>query len=286
MKKGECLLLFSFSLLAITIMAEERRFFAGYLFTNSAWDNYENGYCGTSNVFLDSVQECYAFYYTGLQKPIIVHPLLINESVVVHLDSSKNNCTYYGKTASGMYFVEKQFLNRPSGEGIIFYKIPEIFKDSVAARLRRNSFLPSELFRDSLYRLMDYKLTGVFWDKYEEGRFGCALVNLGYAKSCVAFYFNGAMVGTPLYLNQIKEIEYVTRSDSSQADCKYSSKTGRMDYGMASDGTYFVEKLFYENQYGLPQGIILYYIPEDYFEDVLEKIVLLPCLPLDIFGYP
>ena len=246
MKKRKYLFLFSVLLLVIATMAEERRFFAGYLFSNSTWENYENGYRGKSHVFLDSLQECYAFYYTGLKKSTIIYPQLINErECVVYLDSSKNDCTYYGETSSGMYFVEKQFLHRPNGEGIIFYKIPENFKDSMVIRLHKNSFLPLELFRDSLYRLMDYKLTGMFWDKYEEGRLGCALVNLNYGKSCIAFYFNGAMMGTPLYLNQIKEVESVTRTDSSMTNCKYSSKTGRMDYGRAGDGACFVEKLFY-----------------------------------------
>ena len=130
--------------------------------------------------------------------------------------------------------------------------------------------------------LMNYKLSNTYSESYEEGRIGGSIVFLDSTKRCIAFYFNGAMMATPLYLRQIKDIEYVTCSDSSQINSKYSSKTGRIDYGKSMDGTYFVEKLFYNNLNGLPQGIILFGIPEDYYEEVLHRLVALPCLPTDL----
>ena len=130
--------------------------------------------------------------------------------------------------------------------------------------------------------LMNYKLSNTYSESYEEGRIGGSVVFLDSTKRCIAFYFNGAMMATPIYLRQIKDIEYVTCSDSSQINSKYSSTTGRMDYGKSMDGTYFVEKLFYNNLNGLPQGIILFEIPEDYYEEVLHRLVALPCLPTDL----
>lgn len=268
-------------------MAEERRFYAGFLFSESEWEDNEETRCGTSLVKLDSVTSCHALYYQGntMKRPIYMRHVK-NIEDVTQLDSTKDYCSYLGRSIDGTYFVEKQFYNRPVKEGILFYQIPKQYYEKVAERLGKQWYLPMELFQDSLYRLMEYKLTGVSWNRYEEGRLGGALVNLGYAKSCVAFYFNGAMMGTPLYVSQIEDVEYVTRSDSSQYDNKYSSRTGRMDYGKASDGTYFVEKLFYDNLLGLSQGIILFKIPEEYYEEVLLKLCSLPCLPSELFGVP
>ena len=130
--------------------------------------------------------------------------------------------------------------------------------------------------------LMNYKLSRTNCESYEEGRVGVTLVLLDSTKRCIAFYFNGAMMATPVYIRQIKDIEYVTHSDSSQMNSKCSYRTGRMSYGKSKDGTYFVEKLFHNNQNGLPQGIILFQIPEDYYEEVLQRLDSLSCLPLDL----
>lgn len=130
--------------------------------------------------------------------------------------------------------------------------------------------------------LMGYKLSSTSCESYEEGRIGGSIVHIDSTKTCIAFYFNGAMMATPIYLRQIKDIEYVAHSDSSQINSKYHSKTGRISYGKSMDGTYFVEKLFYDNLQGVPQGIILFKIPEEYFEEVLQKLVSLPSVPLEL----
>ena len=130
--------------------------------------------------------------------------------------------------------------------------------------------------------LMGYKLSSTSCESYEEGRVGGAIIHIDSTKRCIAFYFNGAMMATPIYLRQIKDIEYVAHSDSSQINSKYHSKTGIISHGKSMDGTYFVEKLFYDNLQGLPQGIILFKIPEEYYEEVLHRLIALPCLPANI----
>lgn len=130
--------------------------------------------------------------------------------------------------------------------------------------------------------LMGYKLSSTSCESYEEGRIGGAIIHVDSTKRCIAFYFNGAMMATPIYLRQIKDIEYVAHSDSSQINSKYHSKTGKISYGKSMDGTYFVEKLFYDNLQGLSQGIILFKIPEEYYEEVLHRLIALPCLPANI----
>ena len=266
-------------------MAEERKFYAGYLFSESKWNYYIEERNGTSVIELDSIQRCSTYYYTrAKRKKMIFHQLIADVEYVTQVDSSQTGRMFYGKSADGTYFIEKLFHNRPTGEGIVIYQIPEDYYKEVIQRFLNKSYLPLELFRDSLYRLMNYKLTGVFWDKYEEGCDGMAFVHFEPSKWCIAHYFNGEMMSTPIYRHQIKEVEHVTRSDSSQTDCKYSSKTGRMDYGKASDGTYFVEKLFYEGQNELPQGILLWKIPEEYYEEVLMRLVLMPNLPEELLS--
>ena len=43
------------------------------------------------------------------------------------------------------------------------------------------------------------------------------------------------------------------------------------------------EKLFYTNLQGLPQGIILFKIPADYYEMLRQKLIDLPQLPPNLF---
>ena len=252
----------------------------GYLFSESKWEDVGKTRYGTSRVVLDSVTSCYAFYYKGASVTTPVYNRQIEKISSVTQSETKTGFTYKGKSSDGTYFVEKQFYNQPEKEGIVLYQIPEKYHEEVIRRLDMQWYLPSELFRDSLLRLINYILTGAHWEKYEEGRTGGALVNLRRGRHCFANYFHGAMMGTPMYLFQIKKVEYVNRSDSSQIDNKYSSKTGRMDYGKAADGTYFVEKLFYKR----PQGIILFGIPKDCYEDVLQQMILLPTLPAELLS--
>lgn len=129
--------------------------------------------------------------------------------------------------------------------------------------------------------LMGYDLSGSVCNKYEEGSYGASVLNID-SVTCFAFYFRGAMMATPLYRHQIKEIEYVMQTDSSQIDKIYSSQTGRIYYGKSKNGTYFAEKFFYKDLDGLPQGIILYNIPANYYEEVLVKLVSLPQLPSEL----
>ena len=285
MKRIRAISLFIALIITLITMAEEQRFYMGYLFTESQWEDCEKTRCGSSLVKLDSVTSCYALYYKGNSMPTPIYKRQINEiESVAWLDSTKSNDSYIGKSIDGTYFVEKQFYNRPVREGIVFYQIPQEYYEEVIDRIEKQWYLPMELFRDSLLRLMDYKLIGTCWEKYEEGRNGIAILKLDSAKYCFVHYFEGAMMGTPLYLSQIDNIEYVTRSDSSRHEDKFSSRTGRMDYGKAGDGTYFVEKLFYDNT-RLQQGIILFQIPEDYYEEVILRLVLLPNLPLELLGF-
>lgn len=271
--------------MTLSMMAEEPRFYAGYLFSESKFEDFGETRCGTSLVTLDSVTFCHAKYYKGNAIPTLVYKQQIKEiGNVIQIDSTEACCLYAGRAIDGTYFVEKQFYNRPVDEGIIFYQIPQAYYEEVIGRLKKHRYLTLDLFRDSLLRFMDYKLIGAFLIRYHEGCNGFAFVKLDSAKYCFVHYFEGAMMGTPLYLSQIKDIEYVTRSDSSQRENKYSSKTGRMDYGKSKDGTYFVEKLFYNNQNGLPQGIILFQIPQEYYEEVLMRMVSLPSLSPELFG--
>lgn len=257
------------------MLAEERRFYVGYLFSESEWSECKDGIRGMSIVELDRQQRCSTFYYVGAESNRSIYNQMIDEiEYVTQADSSQIGCMYYGKSTNGTYFVEKQFYKRPTGEGILFYQIPKEYYEEVIGRLSKQWYLPLELFRDSLFRLMEYKLTGVLLDRYEEGWNGCALINLGYAKSCVVHYFNGAMMGTPLYLSQIKEIERVEHSNMS---------TGELYYGKSKDGTFFVEKEFSENLHGMPQGLIMFGIPEACYEDVLQRITSLPYLPTELF---
>ena len=283
MKRLRFLTLFFVLLVAVMTMAEERRMYLGYLFSESQWEDVGKTRYGTSRVVLDSITSCYAFYYKGSSMTTPVYIRKLNKISSVTRPFSETGFMYKGKSADGTYFVEKQFHRQPEKEGILFYQIPEKHLEEVIRRLDKQWYLPLELFQDSLLRLMNYTLIGALWEKYEEGRAGGAFVNLGRGKYCLVSYFQGAMMSTPRYLSQIKEIEYVNRSDSSQTNSKYSSKTGRLDYGKATDGTYFVEKLFYQNQ-RLPQGIIIFKIPEEFYEDILQRMVLLPSLPTELLS--
>lgn len=283
MKRYYILMLFVLQTLILAI-AQERKFYAGHLFLESKWKDCKDGKYGLSIVQLDSQQLCSAIYYSRAENDTFIYHKMIEEiEYTIKVDSSKNGCSYYGKSKDGTFFVEKQFYKRPTKEGILFFKIPESYYEEIIDRLSKQRYLPLDLFRDSLIRLMEYKLTSVLWDRYEEGRYGFALVNLGYAKSCMAFYFNGAMMGTPLYLSH--DFEYVNRSDTSQQSTHFFSKTGRMDYGKSKDGTYFVEKLFYNEQHGLPQGIIMYKIPEEYYDEVLQRLDTLSAIPVDLLWF-
>lgn len=256
------------------MMAEERRFYAGYLFSESTWSECKDEIRGMSLVELDRQHRCSAVYYTGAESNRSIYNQMIDEiEYATQVDSSQRGCLYYGKSTNGTYFVEKQFYKRPTGEGILFYQIPKEYYEEVIGRLSRQGYLPLELFRDSLLRLMDYKLIGVLWDRYEEGYNGIALAMLDSAKYCFVHYFNGAMMGTPLYLSQIKEIENVEHSNTS---------TGELYYGKSIDGTFFVEKEFYENLHGMPQGLIMFGIPEVCYEEVLQRITSLPYLPIEL----
>ena len=121
---------------------------------------------------------------------------------------------------------------------------------------------------------LGYQLSGMSCTSYEEGRVYGARVILDTAQGCFAFYYNGAMMGIPIYHRQIKEIESVEYSDMSSA--------GELYYGKSTDGTFFVEKEFYEYQNGLPQGLIIFEIPQNYFEDLLQCIDSLPYLPAEL----
>lgn len=254
------------------MMAEERRSYMGYTFTESRWEDFGETRCGTSLVKLDSATSCYAIYYKGSAMSTPLYERHIKEiENVTRIDSSETYHSYLGRSTDGTYFVEKQFYKRPTGEGILFYQIPKEYYEEVLGRLGRQGYLPLELFRDSLLRLMDYKLTGVLWDRYEEGYNGIALAMLDSTKYCFVHYFNGAMMGTPLYHSQITGIENVEHSNTS---------TGELYYGKSTDGTFFVEKEFYENLHGMPQGLIMFGIPEVCYEEVLRRITSLPYLPI------
>ena len=84
--------------------------------------------------------------------------------------------------------------------------------------------------------------------------------------------FNGAMMATPLYLG--REIERVEHSNMS---------TGELYYGKLTDRTFFVEKEFYEYLRGIPQGLIMFRIPKECYEDVLQRMASLPSLSTELF---
>lgn len=274
MKRARKITLFFVIVSVLTAMAEERRSYIGYTFTESKWEDFGETLCGTSLVKLDSITSCYTIYHKGSTTPTPLYERHIKEiENVTRIDSSKTYHSYLGMSTDGTYFVEKQFFNRPKQEGIIFYQIPKEYLEEVVKRLDKQWYLPMELFQDSLLRLMDYKLIGACLDKYEEGYNGIAFAMLDSAKYCFVHYFNGAMMGTPLHLSQIKEIEKVEHSNTS---------TGELYYGKSKDGTFFVEKEFYENLHGIPQGLIMFGIPEACYEEVLQRIASLPYLPIEL----
>lgn len=121
---------------------------------------------------------------------------------------------------------------------------------------------------------LGYKLSEISSSSYEEGRVYGTHVILDSAQGCFAFYYNGAMMGIPIYYRQIKGVECVKHSNISS--------TGELYYGKSTDGTFFVEKEFYGYLNGLPQGIILFGIPEEYYEEVLQRIESLPNLPIEL----
>ena len=264
-------------------IAEESKYFMQYNFSLYKHGNYKDGHYGTSIVNLGA-GTCNAFFYTGVKTDTPIYRKQINYiEWANNIVSSQYDSIYYGKCSDGTYFVEKAFYKRPVGEGICFYNIPEEYYENIKNRLNKVRYLPLELFRDSLC-LMRYKLTGAFWDSYEEGCIGAAQIRVDSATSFYAHYFNGAMMGTPLYRSQIKNIEYVNRVDTFNIDNKFFSQTGRLDIGKTTNGTYFVEKLFYKNCNGLPQGIILFEIPKEYLEDVIQQLISLSNLPAELFG--
>lgn len=119
-----------------------------------------------------------------------------------------------------------------------------------------------------------YKISGISCGSYEEGRVYGAQVILDSTQQCIVFYYRGAMMATPIYSRQIKEIERVEHSNMP---------TGELYYGKSKDGTFFVEKEFSENLHGMPQGLIMFWIPEACYEDVLQRITSLPYLPTELF---
>lgn len=135
--------------------------------------------------------------------------------------------------------------------------------------------------QDSIY-LMGYRLSDRIYRAYDEGYYGAAVVNIDNG-FCLAFYYNGAMMATPIYQRQVRGVEYVHQMDSLHTHSRDTSQTGYIYYGKSVDGTYFVEKLFYANLQGLPQGIILFKIPADYYEMLLQKLIDLPQLPPNLF---
>lgn len=273
MKRIGKITLFFVIVSVLTAMAEERRSYIGYTFTESEWKDFGDTRCGTSLVKLDSVTSCYAVYYKGSMTPTPLYERYIKEiENVTRIDSSETYHSYLGRSTDGTCFVEKQFFDRPKQEGIIFYQIPKEYLEEVVKRLDKQWYLPIELFQDSLLRLMDYKLIGACIAKYEEGYNGMGLAMLDSAKYCVVHYFNGAMMATPLYLR--REIERVEHSNMS---------TGELYYGKLTDGTFFVEKEFYENLWGLPQGLIMFRIPKECYEDVLQRMASLPSLSIELF---
>lgn len=135
--------------------------------------------------------------------------------------------------------------------------------------------------QDSIY-LMGYRLSDRIYRCYDEGYYGASVVNIDNG-FCLAFYYNGAMMATPIYQRQVRGVEYVHPMDSLHTESRDTSQTGYIYYGKSIDGTYFVEKLFYTNLQGLPQGIILFKIPADYYEMLQQKLIDLPQLPPNLF---
>lgn len=270
-------------MLALTALAENSRYFLHYKLTELKLENHEDGRIGTALVNYDDRENGYTYFYIGTENTTLVYNQGVKEiNIIDSLTTSLNSRIYYGICSNGANFIEKVFHKRTTRECICFYQVPQDHYEELMNRLKSVSYIPLELFRDSLMTLMDYKLTGVWEDSYEEGRVGAALVNIDSAKSCYAYYYNGAMMATPMYLDWNDAIEYVNSMDSSQTN-NYFSQHGRIDYGRDLEGTYFVEKIFYERQQGLPQGIILYKIPEEYYDEILQRIVTLPSLPIDLF---
>ena len=265
------------------VMAEDNKFFLRYKFCESQLHEDKDGIFGKSLVIIDSTRRCHAIYYMGTQNITPIYEQQVKEVEWVNkIDSSRYDSIYYGKCYNGTFFAEKLLLQRPTYERILFYNIPDDCYMKLMSRLHKSSFLPIELFRDSLLCLMGYKLSGASYESYEEGRYGGAFAAVDSARWCYVFYFNGAMMSTPLYHHQIKEIEYIHQLDSMQPDNKYYSQTGRLIYGKVSDGTYFVEKTFNQDMHGLPQGIIIFKIPEEYYKDMLQRLASLPSLPVEL----
>lgn len=286
MKRLKLLILFSGLLITFDLVGQTSKFFLGYQLKESNVTEYKDGYFGKAIVYLDSIHRCHVMYGIGTPAENTNYKQHLKAvEWITRLTSSQSAIIYHGKSSDGTYFAEKILYNRPCKERLLFYQIPERYYSELLTRLNKVSYLPLELFRDSLITLMGYKLTGAFWDSYEEGRDGGALINIDYGKSCLAYYFNGAMMSIPLYPHHIEKIEYVNRIDSSQNDNMYSSHTGIIYYGKAADGTYFVEKQFYHDLQGLlPQGIILYQIPAECYENVLMQLCSLPDLLIEMFG--
>lgn len=143
-------------------------------------------------------------------------------------------------------------------------------------------FFPLVMTAQDSISLMGYRLSDTVYSVYEEGCYGASVIkfNSGF---CFAFYFNGAMMATPIYLRQVGGVEYVHQMDSLHTESRDTSQTGCIYHGKSVDGTYFVEKLFYARLHGLPQGIILFKIPADYYEILLQKVIDLPQLPPSLF---
>lgn len=120
---------------------------------------------------------------------------------------------------------------------------------------------------------LEYHLSEISSRSYEEGRVYGAIVFMDTTTQSFVFYYNGAMIGIPIYHRQIKEIEEVAHSNTS---------TGELYYGKSTEGTFFVEKEFYQYMNGLPQGLIMFGIPETYYKDILQQIASLPSLPNEL----
>lgn len=267
-----------------TMMAEVAMSYLGYVFTDRQCMCSEEDCYGKSTVRLGNGDNCLAFFYTNINTARSNYMYPSKDAVWISTsDTTETGYVSKGKLADGTYFVEKLFFDRPSADGIIFYQVPEECYEELSVRLEKSPFIPLELFHATYLSLMDYKLVSVGRYSYEEGRNGVASIVLRHTPNttvtCFCLYSQGAMIALPQYKHQIKEWDYVQVVDMDGADNQYAARTGETYYGKAPDGTYFVEKDFNR----LSQSIIIYKIPEEYFEEVIDRLVSLPQLPTYLF---
>jgi hypothetical protein len=79
MNRYYILILFVVQIMTSAMMAEERRSYMGYTFTESKWEDFWETRCGTSLVKLDSATSCYAIYYKGSAMPTPLYERHIKE---------------------------------------------------------------------------------------------------------------------------------------------------------------------------------------------------------------